>query len=103
MHMILIEVNGIRSPFVVNGIFLSSNLLLLLVSLLIIYAVQTDIPTNGPTYGPTNVSCATTNGGCDFRVSCNVTVNEVVCGPCPNGTHGQGDTGCIRMFLYFFK
>ena len=79
----------VGSPLIFNGIstsffFLSLSLFSLL---FILHIVQSGIEN----------PCTVKNGRCDYRVSCNFTNGDIVCGPCPPGTHGQAAFGCNRM------
>lgn len=39
--------------------------------------------------------CSVNHGGCDLLVSCTATPGGRVCGPCPQGYSGTGETGCV--------
>jgi len=41
--------------------------------------------------------CANNNGGCDSNAECTNTAGSRVCGKCPNGFTGTGDTACIDI------
>ena len=41
--------------------------------------------------------CLRENGGCDFRATCTVEDGEAVCGACPSGFDGTGESGCVDI------
>ncbi len=41
--------------------------------------------------------CAVNNGECDIHTTCTDTANGTICGPCPEGFSGNGDTGCVDI------
>jgi trimeric autotransporter adhesin len=43
--------------------------------------------------------CEVDMGGCDAATSCTVEAGERVCGPCPSGYAGNGETGCKPYLL----
>lgn len=43
--------------------------------------------------------CDVDNGGCDYRVECIRQEEERICGECPQGTNGTGDTGCTSKLI----
>jgi hypothetical protein len=43
--------------------------------------------------------CKANNGGCDPLVTCTNTLNSPICGPCPPGYRGTGETACVRLWI----
>jgi hypothetical protein len=43
------------------------------------------------------LDCSTDHGGCDPLTTCSAGPDGIVCGPCPSGYSGDGDTGCVAL------
>lgn len=43
----------------------------------------------------TQLDCSVNHGGCDPLTTCTATETDIVCGPCPSGYSGDGESGCV--------